>query len=222
MISSSFFSVLGVNPILGRDFRPEEDQIGAAPVAMVGDGFWKRRFAGSPDVVGKTLTLDGINYTVVGVMPGHSPIFDLASDVYVPIGQWNDETFRNRRVSMGMFAVGRLKPGVALQQATADMEGIARGLAVAYPESNADTSVTVLPLKQEIVGNIQPFLLVLLAAVGFVLLISCANVANLLLARSTGRMREFAIRAAVGATQGRVVRQLLTESVILALVGGAL
>jgi predicted permease len=221
MISAGFFALLGVNPMLGREFRPEEDQVGANPVVLLGDGLWKRKFASSADVIGKTLTLDGTAYTVVGVAPGYSP-FMSASDVYIPIGQWGDQTFRDRRVGMGSTAVGRLKPGVTLEQARADMDGITRNLAAAYPEANTGTSSNLVPLKQDIVGNVRPFLLVLLGAVGFVLLIACANVANLLLARATGRAREFAIRAAVGAGQSRIVRQLLTESVLLALGGGVL
>ena len=144
------------------------------------------------------------------------------SDVYVPIGQWNDSTFRDRRAGMGMDAVGRLKPGVTLQQAQADMDSVAQGLAEIYPDADKGTGIALLSLKQDVVGDIRPFLLVLLAAVGFVLLIACVNVANLLLARSTGRTREFAIRAALGAGHGRVIRQLLTESLILSCAGGGL
>jgi len=225
MVSANFFSVLGVNPVAGRLLRPEEDQVGAQPVALIGGGFWKRKFGSSPDALGKTLTLDGVSYTVVGVIPAdfryESGNFH-DSDVYVPIGQWNDTTFRDRRAGMGMDAVGRLKPGVTLQQAQADMDIVARGLAETYPDADKGTGIALLPLKQDVVGDIRPFLLVLLAAVGFVLLIACVNVANLLLARSTGRIREFAIRAALGARQGRVIRQLLTESLVLSCAGGGL
>lgn len=221
MISAGFFALLGVNPMAGREFRPDEDHVGANPVVLLGDGLWKRKFAASPDAVGRTLTLDGKVYTVVGVAPGYSP-FMTSSDIYLPIGQWDDKTFRDRRVGMGENGIGRLKPGVSLEQARADMDGVTRNLAAAYPEADADTSANIIPLKQDVVGNVRPFLLVLLGAVGFVLLIAGANVANLLLARATGRTREFAIRAAVGAGQSRIVRQLLTESVLLALVGGTL
>ena len=218
MVSADFFSVLGVNPVAGRLLRPEEDQVGAQPVALISGGFWKRKFGSSPDALGKTLRLDGMGYTVVGVVPAdfryQSGNFQ-NSDVYVPLGQWNDSTFRDRRASMGMDAVARLKPGVTLQQAQADMDTVAQGLAETYPDADKGTGITLLPLQQDVVGSIRPFLLVLLAAVAFVLLIACVNVANLLLARSTGRTREFAIRAALGAGQGRVIRQLLTESLVL-------
>src|SRR5581483_3046769 len=220
-ISAGFFALLGVTPILGREFRPDEDQIGGNRVVLVGDGLWKRKFAASPEIIGKTLIIDGSAYTVVGVVTQRSP-FLTPSEIFVPIGQWDDPTFRDRRVGMGSFVVGRLKPGVSLAQARADMEAITRNLAAAYPEANAQTSANITWLKQDIVGNVRPFLLVLLGAVGFVLLIACANVGNLLLARSTGRTREFAIRLAVGASQTRVLRQLLTESVLLAFAGGVL
>jgi predicted permease len=225
MISASFFELLGVNPVVGRLFRPEEDQVGAQPVALISGGLWKRKFGSSPDVTGKTMVLNGVGYTVVGVIPAdfryQSGNFH-NSDVYVPIGQWNDSTFRDRRASMGMDAVGRLKSGVTLTQAQSDMDGVAQHLAEEFPNANKATGIALFPLKQDIVGKIRPFLLVLLAAVGFVLLIACVNVANLLLARSTGRTREFAIRSALGAGPGRVIRQLLTESLVLSCVGGAL
>lgn len=225
MISADFFSLLGVKPVVGRLFRPEEDQVGAQPVALISGGFWKRKFGSSLDAAGKTVTLNGVGYTIVGVIPAdfryQSGNFH-NSDVYVPIGQWNDSTFRDRRMGMGMDAVGRLKPGVTHGQAQADMDALAQHLAEVYPNANKGTGITLLPLKQDVVGDIRPFLLVLLAAVGFVLLIACVNVANLLLARSTGRTREFAIRAALGASQGRVIRQLLTESLVLSCTGGGL
>jgi predicted permease len=225
MVSAGFFSVLGVDPVAGRLFRPEEDQVGAQPVALIAGGFWKRKFGSSPDALGKTLALDGVGYTVIGVIPAdfsyQSGNFH-SSDVYVPIGQWNDPTFRDRRTGMGMDAVGRLKPGVTLQQAQADMDTVAHGLAETYPDADKGSGIALLPLQQDVVGDIRPFLLVLLAAVGFVLLIACVNVANLLLARSAGRVREFAIRAALGARQGRVIRQLLTESLVLSCAGGGL
>jgi len=222
-VSAEFFPLLGIQPILGRMFRREEDQVGAAPVALLGDGLWKSKFASSPDVIGKSLTLNDTAYTVIGVVTSRTPMFDpTVMDVYVPIGQWADPTFRDRKIGMGTQGLGRLKPGVTLQQAGADMNSVARNLAATYPDADKGTSITLNPLKKDIVGDIQPTLFILLGAVSFVLLIACANVANLLLARSAGRAREFAIRAAMGASQFRVIRQLLTESVLLGLTGGVL
>ncbi len=221
MVSADFFPAYGINPIVGRAFRRDEDQIGAEPVAMLGDGLWKRKFASSPDVVGKSVTLNGRSHTIVGVaqslVPGLSP-----SDVYVPIGQWGDPSFRDRHIGMGTNAIGRLKPGVTEAQAQADMDAVARNLAEAYPDANKGSGVTMVPLKTDVVGNARGTLLVLLGAVAFVLLIACANVSNLLLARSTGRTREFAIRLSLGASPWRVIGQLLTESVILGIAGGVL
>jgi predicted permease len=221
MISAEFFPTLDIPPILGRNFRPEEDQTGSAPVAIISDGLWKRKFGLSPDVINKTIALNGRAYTIVGVFPGRLPIFS-ASDVYTPVGQWDDPTFRDRRVGMGLFAIGRLKPEVSASQVGADMQSVAENLAVAYPDVDKGTGVTIVPLKTDVVGDVRGILLVLLGAVTFVLLIACANVSNLLLARSTGRAREFAIRSALGAGPARVIRQLLTESVLLGIAGGAI
>jgi predicted permease len=222
MISAGFFSTLGVTPILGRTFHPEDDQPGTAPVVILSGGFWKRKFGSLPDIVGKSIILDDAPYTIVGVMPAGFTFYGHDRDVYTPIGQWNDPSFRDRRVAMSAHAVGRLKPGVNLSQAKADMDGIAQNLAVAYPQADEGVGITLVSMKEDMVGNVQPFLIVLLAAVGFLLLIACANVANLLLARSMGRSHEFAIRAALGANHMRVIRQLLTESILLAGLGGAL
>src|SRR5882762_308016 len=221
MISAEFMPALGMKPLLGRAFRPQEDQAGAGPVTILGDGLWKRKFGLSQDVLGKSITLNGKVYTIVGValgrITGLSP-----SDLYIPIGQWNDPTFRDRRISMGMNSIGRLKPGVTVEQARSDMNRIAENLASAYPEADKGMGISLIPLKTDVVGNVKGVLLVLLGAVSFVLLIACANVANLLLARSTGRAREFAIRAALGASPARVIRQLLTESVLLGISGGCI
>src|SRR6266576_415183 len=221
MISAEFFTALGMQPLLGRAFGPEEDKAGAGPVAILSDGLWNRKFGSAQDVLGKNITLNGKSYTIIGVAPGH--ITGLSNtDIFVPIGQWNDPTFRDRRISMGMNSIGRLKAGVNLDQARAEMSRIAENLAVAYPEANKGSGISLIPLKTDVVGNVKGILLVLLGAVSFVLLIACANVANLLLARSTGRSREFAIRAALGASPARVIRQLLTESVLLGIAGGCI
>src|SRR5580658_919601 len=222
MISADFFSTVGVKPILGRTFRSDDDQVGAAPVVLLGGGLWKRKFGSSPDVIGKSLTLNGTSYIVVGVIPADFTFYGHDRDVYTPIGQWNDPSFRDRRISVSAHGVGRLKPGVTLPQAQADMDVIARNLAAAFPAADKETGITLVSMKEDIVGNVQPFLLVLLAAVGFLLLIACANVANLLLARSMSRSREFALRAALGAGHSRVIRQLLTESALLAGMSAAL
>ena len=225
MISAGFFEILGVNPVRGRLFASEEDRLNGAPVAIISAGLWQRKFGSAPDIVGKTVTMNGSGYTVVGIVPAR---FQLEStnfgikDVFVPIGQNKDPLFYDRKVHEGMRAIGRLKPSVTLAAAQADMDQIAKDLALTYPDADKGAGISLVPLKKDIVGDVEPFLLVLLGAVGFVLLIACVNVANLQLARSTTRAREFAIRSALGASQSRVIRQLLTESILLGLAGGAL
>ncbi|MFZ0820820.1 MAG: ABC transporter permease [Candidatus Acidiferrales bacterium] len=221
MVSVGFFPALGVQPTMGRVFHAEEDRIGGAPVAIISEGLWERKFGSARDIIGKSITLTGTSYEVVGVVPASFALFGRARDVYTLMGQWNDPTFRDRHVSFGTQVVGLLKDGVTMAQAQAEMTNIAKELETAYPDSNKGRGIELVPLKEDMVGNVKPFLLILLGAVGFVLLISCANVANLLLARSTGRAREFAIRAAMGASRGRLIRQLITESVLLAMAGGA-
>lgn len=222
MISAGFFSMLGVHPILGRAFRFDDDRVGAGPVVILGGGLWARKFGSSPNIIGKALTLNGVSYTVVGVVPASFTFYGRDRDVYIPIGQWNDPSFRDRRISVSAHAVARLKPGVALPQAQADMDVVARNLAAAFPAADNKAGVALVSMKEDIVGNVQPFLLVLLAAVGFLLVIACANVANLLLACLMGRSREFGVRAALGAGRWRVLRQLATESALLAGLGGAI
>ena len=222
MISASFFDTLGIAPVLGRTFRVDDDQIGAAPVVVLSGGFWKRKFGSSPDIIGKPITLNGTAYTIVGVIPDTFSFYGNMRDVYTPIGQWNDSSFRDRRISVGAHAFGRLNPGVSASQAQAEMDQVARNLAAAYPEADAGHTIKLVSMKEDLVGDVQPLLLVLLAAVGFLLLIACANVANLLLARSIARSREFAIRSALGANYTRIIRQLLTESFLLSALGGLL
>ncbi len=226
MISHGFFEILGINPVLGRLFTADEDRLGTARVALIGAGLWQRKFGSSPGIVGKSLTLNGDSYTVVGVIPRNFRLdgvnFDDVKDVYVPVGQYTDPLFQQRDVHAGMRAIARLKPGVTLAAARADMDRIANELAAEYPDADKGAGIRVSLLKDSIVSEVEPFLWVLLGAVAFVLLIACVNVANLQLSRATARAREFAIRAALGAGQLRVVRQLLTESVLLGLAGGAL
>lgn len=221
-VSADFFSLLGVEPVAGRTFATGEDERGAAPVALIGADLWRRKFGSAPDVVGRGLNLDDRSYTVVGVIPAG---FNLRvnifrqSDVYVPIGQWDNPALQNRGAALSLHGVGRLKPGVTVEQAQADLDRVMRDLAAAYPATNRGNGAKVLPFKEGMVGHLRPTLWMLLGAVGFVLLIACVNVSNLLLARSTGRAREFAIRAAMGAGRWRLARQTLAESMLLALLG---
>jgi predicted permease len=223
-VTSDFFSILGVKPVMGRTFLPADDQIGAPPVAMISAGFWKRRLSSAPDVIGKSLTLDGKEFTIIGVIPSD---FDLkvdsfsSSDVYAPVVHWNNNLLFDRGAGLGFHGIGRLKPDTSLAQARADFAGVTKNLAAAYPEVNKGIGASLIPFKQRMLGDAKGALLGLLCAVGFVLLIACANIANLLLARANQRTREFAVRAALGAAKARLIRQLLTESILLGVVGGA-
>src|SRR6202453_1276038 len=220
-ISSGFLSTLGVQPILGREFSAEEDKRGGPRAVIISNRLWRNRFAASTAALGKPVTLDGIDYTVVGVLPEDFRVVGEEADVYVPPGQGDPLIFGDRTIHP-ILCVARLKPGVTLAQSEAEMGAIQEHLDRLYPSADAGLGANVKPLKHEFVADVSGTLLMLLGAVGIVLLIACANVANLLLARAAARTREFAIRAALGASGARIVRQLVAESVPLSLAGGAL
>ena len=216
---ANFFSVLGAEPFLGRSFAPGEDQLGKDHVAVLSYGFWERHFAGSGDAVGKTVELDYQPYTVVGVMPRWFN-YPEAVDVWIPIDKTVEGT--SARGNYSFMAIGRLRQGVTIQQAQSDLSAIAARQAELYPDTNKDHGVSIVPLKTRVTQGSRPQILLLLGAVALVLLVACANVANLLLARAARREREMALRATLGATKARILRQLLTESVLLSCAGAAL
>jgi len=219
MATARLFPLLGVDARLGRTFNADEDRAGGTPVALLSYGLWQRRFGGSPEVLGKPITLDAQPYTVIGVLPAGFELLQSA-DVFLPFHPWAHTLPDDRNWHPGIIAIGRLKPGVPREQARTEMVGITKRLEEQYPMFNTGTSADVVALQEQMVQNVRPALVLLLGAVSFVLLIACANVANLLLARAASRGREVAIRTSMGASRGRVVRQLLTESVLLSLAGG--
>jgi putative ABC transport system permease protein len=219
LVSKGFFEVLGAMPLHGRVFSADEYESGKNKVVILSYGLWQRRFGSDPNIIGKTLTLDEEPMTVVGVMRSdfRLHLFDIDEEMWGP--QVETETLRSQRKATYLKVIGRLKPGVTFEQARADMGGIANSLTSEYPATNAGIGITAVTLPEHLKGKWRLALLILLGAVVFVLLIACTNVANLLLARGADRERELAIRAAMGAGRGRLLRQLLTESLLIAIVG---
>ncbi|HEV8133607.1 MAG TPA: ABC transporter permease [Pyrinomonadaceae bacterium] len=229
-VTSNLMSTLGVSARLGRTFQAEDDEHQDQRLAVISDSLWQRRFGGAQDVTGKTITIDEASYTVIGVMPPGFK-YPVLSDIWVLgrdrnavsmslISQFPKNDWSHERDAHFISVIGRLRPGIGLSQAQSDIAGIAQRLEHAFPATNAGLGSSVIPLHTQIVGNVKALLSILLGAVAFVLLIACTNVASLLLARATQRDREFAIRRAVGASRSRLVRQLLTESVVLSFLGG--
>ncbi|HKN83874.1 MAG TPA: ABC transporter permease, partial [Pyrinomonadaceae bacterium] len=218
-VSANFFGTLKVKPILGRDFTDSEDQQGAQPVVIISHGIWQERYGADPSSIGRSMTIDGKSYTIVGVLPQGIYYPNQETSVYLPLIYKPAEINRGQAF---LRVIGRLKPGVSLSQARANLDTIAQRLAQQYPDVNANSGYNPMLMRDQIVGPIRTPLIVLLAAAACVLLIACANITNLLLARASARRSEFAIRAALGATRMRVVRQVMIESILLSAIGGTI
>lgn len=219
-VIANLFDLLGVKPVLGRAFSDAEDKPGTPLVALISHGLWQRHFSSSSSVLGQSITLDNQSYSIIGIMPAGFEILQQAPDVIMPFEPWARTLPDDRSWHPGILPIARLKPGVSLEQARSEIAVIAKRLEKQYPETNTNVSSLVDLMQDQIVQNVRPALLVLIGAVAFLLLIACANVANLMLVRATGRRREIAVCTALGARRSDIIRQLMAESILVA-IGGA-